>query len=98
MGRIIKSHDDLPVREYMNFLKQFNRMNDCSWFWPYDHHENRDRFENWELEMLRNQSGGVIYTEEDFGKHSIATTRSRFTASQTRLAIHRFEKKKRKAV
>lgn len=96
MGRIIRSHDDLPVREYRDFLLKFNNLLDCSWFWC-DEHESRDRFENWELELLRNQRGGVIEIEGD-GKDVVRVRRSHFKPTQTRLRDHREQMKKKQAV
>lgn len=96
MGRIIKSHDDLPVREYMDFLKQFNRLSDCSWFW-HDDHEDRDRFTNHELALFRNLKGGFIEIKGD-GDSYERINRSTFTISQTRLAAHRAARAKRRAV
>jgi hypothetical protein len=94
MGRTIKSHDNLPVKEYFEWLKRFNRLTDCSWFWR-EEHKQRDRFENFELQLLREKRGGIVYRHADDEK---GISRSKFTLTQTRLADHRRERRKRQAV
>lgn len=98
MGRIIPSHDDLPVRDYKLFLEGFNNLKDCSWYW-YEYHDDRDRYTNHQMVRLRNEKEGVLYEYGDDNETIVSKfSRSKFTASQTRLAAHRAIMKKQSAV